>query len=1202
MLCCYLACMLPVQADELPVLYGRSSLDGPRLVPDANQLRWLWQRGELKLGVVLPENPPFDIFGTGREYEGITADYASLLGQHLRREVQIRTFASLAGAMTALREGEIDLLGSVTAQQAREAGVLLSTPYAEDRPMLVANDERPLQRDPDEPIRLTMREGYRDMDTVLARYPNAQVRVFPSIRGAVGAVVFGQADLYLGGALESQHLITKGQVKNVEVVDYPDLPVQPVAFAMAAKDAPLKTLVDRMLAMTSATEHERIRHRWAAEVEAVSERGPLRLTPAEERWLSAHAKVKVLLSDQFVPFSYRDGEGRLRGLSVDVLRRIERLTGLRFELEAGGTVEGMIEQLREGKADVIAGLTPSPQREELLAFTRTYLSTVRVLVTLNSEHAPGKLERLQGKRVAVIGSGAPAAFIREQYPGIQLVESEGPVDAIWRVASSRADAAVLPLLGAWALTSRLHPGRLKINSTLPMAPAHVALATPRGAHELHSILNKALLSLSPREMDSLGRRWRGEVIVADTFWQRFRFEILQGFAVVALLLLLTLVWVRYLRRLIRVREQAERALADQLAFMRVMIDGTPHPIYVCDREGRLLTCNSSYLKALGVSRKAVIGQPVGSTEGMAWQGAWREVLAAGEARVEDCQVNLADGRELTFYHWMLPYRSQRQALSGVIAGWIDVTERQCLQAELQRAKEEADSANHAKTHFLATMSHEIRTPMNAVLGMLELALRKAEQGVLDRLSIEVASDAARSLLALIGDILDVTRIESGHLELAPAPVQLSRHVAGVVQLFEQQAQAKGLQLLLEMEGEVDMQVMLDPLRFKQILANLVSNAIKFTHKGSVHVRLRVTPFGDRLAASLSVEDSGIGIPDGELSRLGGLFWQASNNRQSARRGAGLGLSISRTLCELMGGRMKLRSTQGVGTQVDIDLLLEAVTDGLSRQALEVERGPQGQSGLQVLVVDDYPANRMLMANQLAYLGHRASIAEDGAQALRMWLARGFDVVITDCNMPLLDGYALAKAIRAHERRCGLSRCRVLGVTANALPAERKRCQQAGMDDCLFKPLSLKALAEVLDAPLAARGARDRDDAGEGSETLDLSSLQRLTGGDAQALRALIDDLLESNRQDLEQLSAYREGDELGGLAELAHRIKGGARIIKARVLIEACEQLERICASSGSPRTLLAEHCQALREAMLALEARLLRHGDDASEPGRQTP
>jgi two-component system sensor histidine kinase EvgS len=398
----------------------------------------------------------------------------------------------------------------------------------------------------------------------------------------------------------------------------------------------------------------------------------------------------------------------------------------------------------------------------------------------------------------VTRSGYPKAYLRQHYPDIHLVESDGPVDAVWRVASRRADAALVPMIGARALTERLAPTRLKISASLTLEPAYFAFASPGRAGAAGDPRQGAAQPVSPgngRIGPSLAQRGdRCRQFLATL-------SAGAGFAAVALSLLLALAWVRYLRRLVRVREQAERELADQLVFMRVMIDGTPHPIYVCDQHGRLLTCNNSYLQALQVSQAAVIGQPLGQSEALAWQGAWREVLASGQVHVEDLQqVSLGEGRQRTLSHWMLPYRGLRDGQAGVIAGWIDVTERQHLQVQLQAAKDEADNANQAKTHFLATMSHEIRTPLNAVLGMLELALRKAEQGVLDRLSIEVASDAARSLLELIGDILDVTRIETGHLQLAPQPVCLQQHVAEVVQLFEQQARSKGLQLLLELEG------------------------------------------------------------------------------------------------------------------------------------------------------------------------------------------------------------------------------------------------------------------------------------------------------------------------------------------------------------------------------------------------------------------
>jgi two-component system sensor histidine kinase EvgS len=197
--------------------------------------------------------------------------------------------------------------------------------------------------------------------------------------------------------------------------------------------------------------------------------------------------------------------------------------------------------------------------------------------------------------------------------------------------------------------------------------------------------------------------------------------------------------------------------------------------------------------------------------------------------------------------------------------FIRLRELRCQLAELRRAKEEAERVNHRKSRFLATMSHEIRTPLNAVLGMLELASHKAAQGVLDRLSIDVAADAARGLLELIGDVLDISRIESGRLELAPQPVQLREQVARIVQLFEQQASSKGLELLLELQGEVDVDVLLDPLRFKQVLGNLISNGIKFTQAGQVSVRVSARSDGEHISVGMVVEDSGIGIAEADMA-------------------------------------------------------------------------------------------------------------------------------------------------------------------------------------------------------------------------------------------------------------------------------------------------------------------------------------------------
>ncbi|WP_296268859.1 transporter substrate-binding domain-containing protein [Pseudomonas sp. UBA6562] len=1170
-----------------PPLLGRSSLGRTLAYPDDEQLRWLWARHDLRLGVLHPDHPPFDLIGPGQEYEGITADYAGLLGEFLQLPIEVHVFPSMDQAAAALREGRVDVLGGVGQAQAQQAGLRLSLAYAQDVPRLVVDDERRIGCESGAALRLALRKGYRQAEQAHAYYPNAQLVPYESAREAMLAVAFGQADAFLGGALESHYLVGRSPGTRLRVRECPGWSSQAVGFATLATQPTLGRSIDQVLSEVPPAEHARILQRWVPFVEPLLEPAPLRLSAAEKRWLQRHPRLRVLLGKQMLPFSYQSDDGQFKGLSVDVLQRIGRITGLEFELAAGGTVEQMVGEVRQGRADLIAALTASPSREAALTFSRAYLTTARVLVTTPDGPAVNDLAALQGQRVAVLASGWPNQYLRERYPTIQRVPSRGPLDAVLKVVNGRAQAAIVPLASARALQARLAPGSFKIVGGSALAPAHIALATGRGESELVSILNKALASLAPQELDGMAWRWQGELIVNDHFWHRHRREVLQGAMAVTVLLVLALVWVRYLRRLVRVRERAEQALADQLQFMRVMIDGTPHPLYVCDRNGRLLTCNSCYLETLGVSREEVVGQLLGCMPHLAWQRGWREVLGSGKVQVEDRHVVLADGRVRTFYHWMLPCVGGH-AEASVIAGWIDVTERHHLQAELQRAKEQAERANQAKSHFLATMSHEIRTPLNAVLGTLELALGKAEQGVLDRLSIAVACDAARGLLALIGDILDMNRIEAGHLELRLEPVQLAHEAGAVVHLFQQQAQDKGLALSLAFEGEVQTPVLLDPVRFKQVLANLLSNAIKFTQQGEVRATLRLVPEQGRLGLTLTVEDTGIGIAEADLARLGEPFWQACQHDRSTRRGAGLGLSISRTLCDLMGANMTLDSTLGQGTRIALHLLVDHASSPalIEAEPSTLARAQRPQRALRVLVADDYPANRLLLANQLDHLGHQASLAEQGAQALRLWMSQPFDLLITDCRMPVLDGHGLSRAIRLHERRHGLPRCRILGLTANALASERRRCLASGMDDCLFKPLSLASLRQALEA--VPGGMDSIEPQAEGGEPVaDCSSLARLAAGRRDVLERLLNDLLESNRRDSTRLRALAQAGDRRGLGELAHRIKGGARMVRAQQVMRACEQVERTCARPDTVPSQLGEHIEGLAQAVSAVQAAL---------------
>nr|WP_315079051.1 ATP-binding protein [uncultured Kosakonia sp.] len=378
-----------------------------------------------------------------------------------------------------------------------------------------------------------------------------------------------------------------------------------------------------------------------------------------------------------------------------------------------------------------------------------------------------------------------------------------------------------------------------------------------------------------------------------------------------------------------------------------------------------------------------------------------------------------------------------------------------------RRRNQSVASTLAKTHFLAMVSHEIRTPLNAILGILELQIKQNAQTQHAQPMLEVAHGAAKDLLALVGDVLDMSRIESGHMPLQPSAQELVSLTRAVVLLFEEASEQKQLALRFLVVGGERCPVLIDPWRYKQILSNLVSNAIKFTREGEIRITLshQITD-AQRVAVSLSVTDTGPGIAPEHQARLFTPFAQFAPDEDGARNGSGLGLAICRALCELMAGKLTLNSTPGKGTCVTLQLTLPPSHEPCPAQRSLPDIPVSTATGRRVMIVDDYRPNLLLLRQQLELLGHQVIEAQSGEEALAKWHAyKPFDYILMDCNMPLMDGFQLAKTIRLQEQQQAITRATLLGFTAIAQQEIIEQCQNAGMDGCLFKPCSQQDIAQ-----------------------------------------------------------------------------------------------------------------------------------------------
>lgn len=1022
---------------------ARQTFSELKITLSESERQWLAQKKFLVVGVSEEPLPPYRIFAENQQFEGLMADYLVALQRELGVPIHIRPFATREAMYAALRDGRIDMVNNVSRLMAKNQRLSLSAPYILTELALFseAGDLREYSATGGQ-TRIAV-SNPMVLELFEKTGGRGRFQHYSSESQAMASVLKGENDVFLGDTLATHYLSSQLFSSQLVINQSARLPDIEVGFGLNSGSSLLKGMLDRALGGLTRCEIIDAQHFWGDVEDCNPSEFRNRLTAAESEWLDKSPTVRLAVSEDLAPYAFFNSRGRFNGIASDVLDIVRRKAGIRFEIQRVSSISEANNLLRHG--DVSLSILPEPSSPSL-PYLHTRPLTSAPYLFLQRQDATTNEPDAQTRSVVAVAKGYVAPhMLGSEYPNLIFKQTETMGEAFKLVRDGNADMVLAPANVARYYLSYKYENSLKIGGVPTGPDIRIVFAAPQDQALFISILDKAMLDISPRKYLEIIGRWRANSATDDRYWEGIAAYVQHSF------------------------------------------------------------------EALGVL-----------------------LVAAGLFIV-------AQRRRI---------RRKR----------LDLQQRQLLLDELQVAKESADRASRAKTVFLATMSHEIRTPLNAIIGMLELVLTRKSDADLNHQSLHIAYESAIGLLALIGDILDISRIESGKLVLTPEPASVKILLESVGNVFSGLARQKHLRLTLDFEPLAGEQVWVDAMKIKQIVSNLLSNAIKFTQNGGVDLRCTVQQNSpSTLSFHISVTDSGIGISAIHLEQVFKPFYLAEGAVSDSNSGAGLGLAISQALCQLMQSTLQVRSEMGKGTTMSFSLELERViVDASALPGSSESTVRKADDLLTVLIVEDHLPSQYLLVQQISYLGHRPLTASNGLEGLAVWSEHDIDIVITDCNMPEMDGIELARSIRRLEMGRGMRPCQIFGLTADTQPSVQSGCEMAGMDRVLAKPTNLAVLNQLIpkfghsQTPASEQPSWKSDIRARMAEQVSLSNQN-----ESNALRFALD------------------AGDLIAIKRIAHKLKGTAYMLNHQILLELCAEMEEEAARG------LGEDLQEAGQALL---------------------
>lgn len=1118
---------------------------------DADQL-WLAEKGTLTIGLYGPLHPPLSLVKGVNTLSGINSEYILLLKENLKINVDIKYFTSFEMLIAAINNGEVDLaLPSIVDQRITDSTLVVSKPLIYSYPSLIARkDESMKPLHSDDNITLAVTGDYPDREFIHSLFKNATIVEFDSVFKALCSVDNGSSDFYFGNNLEAGYFLFFDFDNSLDIMKTWGNERLTVSFFMNKNNSRLLRIINLFIGSITPKVQSKLVESWMGFGNISFYGGPLPLAKQEEKWIEDNKKVRVIINPYHFPFTMVDANMQLRGITGDMLDLAHIKTGLDFEPVIAKSNKDIAELLNTGGWDLHPAAVYSDERSKKVLFTHPFLSTPFVIVV--KEDSTTFPDIKPGMKIAIPSDHILISALEKKYPKVKFIKSDNSSMTINMLSNGEADAAISTKLTANYYIEHYNPGKLYYYIMPDIPYAEVAFAVPSDAYELRDILNKVLDDIPKEQIVRLSSKWLNMPNIQVDTWDMYKNEFYLVIFFSTLLLGSSLLWGAYLLKQTRMRKDSERNLQEQLNFSSTLASSIPLPLYVITLDGELTKFNPAFSSFFTTKIQPEPGMFISESSHPLFpvfnilqrdveSGLVKENIVSYNTQIN----NGSENRYVT--HWFTLFETSESTPPLLICGWKDMTESQNLTDALMVESVKAIDAKQAKGVFLARMSHELRTPVSAIIGFLELIRVENKNAEIKDNNIELAYTTGQSLLRLIGDILDIEKIDSGNFDIQSEWVDLGSLLTSTVKMFDALAFKKGLGISQLNNVNNKYHLWLDPQAMRQVLANLIGNAIKFTEQGGISITASlISKVNDVPLLVINVTDSGPGIPADEQAKLFQPYSQTSSGKLKV--GSGLGLSICHEIIGLMDGRIFISKSTSQGTTftIEVPTQLSEVAASNTDSSFAPLAPAFNDNQLNVLIVDDNPTNLVLLHRQLANLGLTVDQAADGEQALAAINRKTYDLLITDINMPFLDGVELTQKIRTFD-----TEMLIWGLTADASQQERDRCLEVGLDLLLFKPINLQKLASLLQTvkPRTTKNALEN--------IIDMEAFGFLSMGDPALMKRILTHARDESERDLQGIQRAIAANDCAVARNSLHRLAGTVQILGATAIVQRCETLKQ---------------------------------------------